>query len=51
MTVVGDPREAEHLEPTFDPEVRYVGIGVAQGTRADSPPNSIGVVILLAWPR
>jgi uncharacterized protein YkwD len=51
MTVVGDPREAEHLEPTFDPEVRFVGIGVAQGTRADSPPNSIGVVILLAWPR
>lgn len=51
MTVVGDPRDAERLEPTFDPEVRFVGIGVAQGTRADSPPNSIGVVILLAWPR
>lgn len=51
MTVVGDPSEAEQLEPTFNPEVRYVGIGVAQGTRPDSPPNSIGVVILLAVPR
>lgn len=51
MTVVGDVQEATRLEPTFDPDVRYVGIGVAQGDRPDAPPNSIGVVILLGWPR
>lgn len=51
MTVVGDLTDAERLEPTFDPEVRYIGIGVAQGNRPDAPPNSIGVVIMLGWPR
>ncbi|MEZ4248449.1 MAG: hypothetical protein R3B99_09440 [Polyangiales bacterium] len=51
MAVVGDVGEASRLEPTFDPEVRFVGIGVAQGDRPDAPPNSIAVVIVLAWPR
>lgn len=51
MAVVTTLDEAARLEPTFDPEVRFAGIGVAQGTRADHPPNSIAVVILLAWPR
>lgn len=51
MAVVGDVAEAARLEPTFDPEVRYVGLGVAQGDRPDAPPNSIAVVIVLAWPR
>ncbi len=51
MAVVTTLDEAARLEPTFDPEVRYVGIGVAQGTRPDHPPNSIAVVILLAWAR
>ena len=51
MAVVGDIGEASRLEPTFDAEVRYVGIGVAQGDRPDAPPNSIAVVIVLAWPR
>jgi uncharacterized protein YkwD len=51
MTVVNTIAEASRLEPTFDPEVSYVGIGVAQGTRPDTPPNSIAVVILLAWSR
>ncbi len=51
MAVVGDIAEAARLEPTFDPEVRYVGLGVAQGDRPDAPPNSIAVVIVLGWPR
>lgn len=51
MVVVTTLEEAMRLEPTFDPEVRYVGIGVAQGVRPDSAPNAIAVVILLAWPR
>ncbi|HJL04519.1 MAG TPA: CAP domain-containing protein [Polyangiaceae bacterium LLY-WYZ-15_(1-7)] len=51
MAVVGDVDEAARLEPTFDPEVRYVGIGLAQGDRPDAPPNSIAVVIMLGWAR
>lgn len=51
MSVVGTINEASRLEPTFDPDVRYVGIGVRQGDRPDAPPNSIAVVIMLAWPR
>jgi hypothetical protein len=51
MAVVDTVEEAGRLEPTFDPDVRFIGIGVAQGTRSDTPPNSIAVVIMLAWPR
>lgn len=51
MVVVSSVDEASQLEPTFDAEVRYVGIGVAQGNREDHPPNSIAVVILLGWAR
>jgi len=51
MAVVSDIEEAARLEPAFDPSVRYVGIGVAQGNRPDAPPNSIAVVIMLGWPR
>ncbi|MBX3275585.1 MAG: CAP domain-containing protein [Sandaracinaceae bacterium] len=51
MAVVGDVREAGALEPTLDAGVRFLGIGVAQGTRPDTGPNAIAVVIVMAWPR
>jgi hypothetical protein len=51
MAVVDQIEEAGQLEPTFDGDLRYVGIGVAQGSRPDVPSNSIAVVIMLAWPR
>lgn len=51
MAVVTSLDEAATLEPTFDPSVGFLGVGVAQGTRADIPPNSIVVVYLLAWSR
>ena len=51
MAVVSVLSEAGQLEPTFDPELRSIGIGVAQGNRPDAPPNSIAVVILFAWNR
>lgn len=51
LAVVTSLDEAATLEPTFDPTVSTVGIGVAQGTRPDIPPNSIVVVYLLAWTR
>jgi uncharacterized protein YkwD len=51
MAVVGDVDEAGQLEPTLADDVDYVGIGVAQGTRADTEPNAIAVVIMLGWAR
>lgn len=51
MAIVADVSEAGALEPTLDPDVRHIGIGVAQGTRPDTGPNAIAVVIILAWPR
>lgn len=51
MAIVSSVDEAGALEPTLDPDVRVAGIGVAQGTRPDTGPNAIAVVIVLAWPR
>jgi uncharacterized protein YkwD len=51
MAVVTDLSEAGALEPALDGEVRYVGIGVAQGTRPDTGANAIAVVIMLGWSR
>jgi uncharacterized protein YkwD len=51
MAVVTDLSEAGTLEPALDGQVRYVGLGVAQGTRPDTGPNAISVVIMLGWGR
>jgi uncharacterized protein YkwD len=51
MTVVTRVEDAGRLEPTFDPDVTTLGIGVAQGDRPGQPPNAIAVVIVLGWPR
>ncbi|MCZ7677294.1 MAG: hypothetical protein M5U28_00335 [Sandaracinaceae bacterium] len=51
MAIVASVDEAGALEPALDPDVRAAGIGVAQGTRPDTGPNAIAVVIVLAWPR
>jgi len=51
MAVVSDVDEAGQLEPTLADDVDYVGIGVAQGTRSDSEPNAIAIVIMLGWAR
>lgn len=51
MAIVSSVDEAGALEPALDPDVRAAGIGVAQGTRPDTGPNAIAVVIVLAWPR
>lgn len=51
MTIVTRIEDAGRLEPTFDPDVTTLGIGVAQDNRPDQPPNAIVVVIVLGWPR
>ncbi len=51
MAVVTALDEATTLEPTFGDDLSYVGIGVAQGSREDTGPNAIAVVIMLGWAR
>lgn len=51
MAVVQDVEDAGSLEPALNPDVRYIGIGAAQGNRSDAPENAIAVVMVLAWPR
>jgi uncharacterized protein YkwD len=51
MAIVADVDEAGALEPTLDAGIRYLGVGVAQGTRQDTGANAIAVVIVMAWPR
>jgi uncharacterized protein YkwD len=51
MVVVERLEDALALEHTLDPEARFIGIGVAQGSRFDTPANAIAVVILMAYPR
>lgn len=51
MAVVTSLDEAQQLEPALDDTVRLAGIGVAQGTRPDTGPNAIAVVIVLGWER
>jgi hypothetical protein len=42
---------ATKIEQLFDPAARYVGIGVAQGTRPETGPDTIAVLVVLGWPR
>ncbi len=51
MAVVTVLDEALELEPSFQEDVDYVGIGVAQGSRPDTGENAIAVVIMLGWAR
>ena len=51
MTTISDLDEAVRLEPVLDPSVHYVGVGVAQGTRVDTPSNALSVCFMLGWSR
>lgn len=48
MAVVRSLDEARELEASIDPNARALGIGVAQGDRADSGPLTIAVVVTWA---
>ena len=51
MAVVTTLEEASTLEPTFDEDLSYIGIGVAQGTHPEHGENAIAVVIMFGWAR
>ncbi len=44
-------QDAVSMQPLFDTDTTAVGVGVAQGDRPGSPPNSVFVVYVLAVPR
>jgi hypothetical protein len=46
--VVRTLEEATALEPSLDLEAKAIGIGVAQGHRADAGPHAIAVVVIWA---
>lgn len=49
MTIVTALDEAAALDALLDPKARGVGLGVAQGTRTDTPQNAIAVVALIGY--
>jgi uncharacterized protein YkwD len=48
MTVVVGVDEAATIDALFDPSARAIGVGLAQGTRADTFENALAVVVLIA---
>jgi uncharacterized protein YkwD len=49
LTVVTSLEEAAAIDALLDPAARAVGIGVAQGTRADTIEDAIAVVVLIGY--
>ncbi len=44
-------QHAVKLEQLYDPEARYIGVAVSQGTRPETGPNTIAVLVVVGWPR
>jgi hypothetical protein len=49
MTVVASVDEAATIDTLLDPAARALGLGLAQGTRADTYENAIAVVALIGY--
>jgi hypothetical protein len=43
--------DANTFRASLEPGARYVGIGVAQGTRPDGPDNMLSVMMIVTWPK
>lgn len=43
--------EANANQTAFDPKARYIGLGIAQGSKPEGPDNMIAVVMIVGWPR
>jgi uncharacterized protein YkwD len=41
----------QKIEQAQDKTASYIGVGVAQGARPDTGPNTLAVVIVVGWPR
>ncbi len=51
MTLVSSLAKTAEVDALADPSLTAMGLGVAQGTRKDTLPNAIAVVVVMAWPR
>jgi uncharacterized protein YkwD len=50
ITPLVDLSQLAEIEKFFDPKLNLIGVGVAQGMRPDTPPNTIVVVLIIGWP-
>lgn len=51
LTSVSTLDDALTFDAARNPAARFIGVGVAQGSRPDGPDNSIAVVMVVGWPR
>jgi uncharacterized protein YkwD len=51
LPVISMDHAAKSIDQLFDPTIRYIGIGVARGTRPETGPDTTGVLVVLGWPR
>jgi len=51
LVVVVSLDRAAQIDEVLDPTARYIGVGVARGSRPETGPSAAGVVVVLGWPR
>ncbi len=49
MMLVSSIEQASEVAALLDPKAKGIGVGIAQGTRSDTPENAIAVVVLLGY--
>jgi hypothetical protein len=47
LTVASSLEELSTLDAVLEPNLQWIGIGLSQGTRADTPANALCAVLLL----
>jgi uncharacterized protein YkwD len=47
LTVASSLEELSALDAVLEPDLQWIGIGLSQGTRADTPTNALCAVLLL----
>jgi len=51
LPVISMEHAVKSVDQLLDPAIRYVGIGVARGTRPETGPDTTGVLVVVGWPR
>jgi hypothetical protein len=47
LTVASSLEELSEIEAVLEPGVKWIGLGLSQGTRPDTPENALCAVLLL----
>jgi uncharacterized protein YkwD len=51
LVVVVSLERAAQIDEVLDPAARFVGVGVARGSRPETGPSAAAVVVVVGWPR